>query len=840
MNDRQRPALFTPSASPGPAAEEGAGLSADFRALFDAAPTPLLVVDVPQFRIVAVNDAYLHATMARREALLGLPMFEAFPDDPDDVEACGVQNLSASLRRVLATRRPDAMPLQRYPIRRPAALGGGFEERWWNPINTPVLGSRGEVTLIIHRVEDLTEAMRLRSGWDAETRRPQELQALINQLRAAAVAAAQAQTALRASEARLALIFERAQVGLSEIAADGRFLQVNPELARIVGRSTEEVCRLTVAEVTHPDDMGLTVEAVSKVLSTGVSATLDKRYLRPDGSFVYAQSSVTRLDPGDGSEPRLLAVTMDIGARRAAEIALRDSEQRFRAIVDLVPDLLWSNDADGRVDWFNGRWSEYTGLTQQEARGEGWMAVIHPDDLADTRALWRHALQQQEPVVHEHRIRRHDGQYRWHLVRSQPLASVDGQRPRWFGSATDVHEQRIARDLLERRVQQRTSELRAVLNSAASAIIATDRAGRVTTLNPAAEALLRLPAVQAAGRPVTDFMDRRALQRCFHRLPLEVQQLVRPQARPRQRGRQGAQGKEWPILRADGSRFPALLNVSVLHDELSHATGFLAVVTDLSERKRLEEALRQRTAQAEAASRAKSTFLAHMSHEFRTPLNAVIGLSHLLAQMSLPERAVGFVRHIEQAGEQLLALINDVLDLSRIEAGEMQLERVPFALAELLESACALVQPQADAKALMLRLDLAPGLPATLLGDPLRLKQVLLNLLGNAVKFTPAGHVTLKVTQAAREGARATLCLEVIDTGIGIAPQVQARIFEAFTQADSSTTRRFGGTGLGLSIVRRLVDMMGGELTLDSTPGEGSRFTVRLPLEVAQDGAPVA
>jgi signal transduction histidine kinase len=236
---------------------------------------------------------------------------------------------------------------------------------------------------------------------------------------------------------------------------------------------------------------------------------------------------------------------------------------------------------------------------------------------------------------------------------------------------------------------------------------------------------------------------------------------------------------------------------------------------------------------AEAATQAKSAFLAHMSHEIRTPLNAVIGLSQLLAQMSLPERALGFVRHIELAGDQLLALINDVLDLSRIEAGELHLEVVPFELRSLLGAVRAMVQPQADAKALALRLDVPADVPEQLIGDPLRLRQVLLNLLSNAVKFTSSGSVTLRVRAPAAAPGRVWVLISVADTGIGISPEQQGRIFEPFTQADSSTTRRFGGTGLGLSIVRRLVGMMGGSLTLDSQLGEGSTFSVKLPFATA-------
>jgi signal transduction histidine kinase len=218
-----------------------------------------------------------------------------------------------------------------------------------------------------------------------------------------------------------------------------------------------------------------------------------------------------------------------------------------------------------------------------------------------------------------------------------------------------------------------------------------------------------------------------------------------------------------------------------------------------------------------------------MSHEFRTPLNAVLGFSQLLQQRSLPEDVARFIGHIHDAGEQLLALVSDVLDLSRIEAGEMRLEEAEFETAPLLDTVLAMVRPQADAKGLALVADVPATLPRRLVGDALRLRQVLLNLLGNAVKFTAAGSVTLRVHVLAAEAGQALLRFDVADTGIGIAPEQQMRIFEPFTQADASTTRRFGGTGLGLSIVRRLLDMMGGTLTVESQLGSGSTFSVTLP-----------
>ncbi|WP_156901846.1 PAS domain-containing protein, partial [Azohydromonas australica] len=186
-----------------------------------------------------------------------------------------------------------------------------------------------------------------------------------------------AEAALRQGEEELAMIFERALVGLSEIAPDGSFVRVNPELGRIVGRSTEALLSMTIADVTHPDDVARSLQAATRVLQQGGSATLEKRYRRPDGTLVVAQSSLTRLEPQPGTGPRLLAVTVDLTARRQAEAARRQSEAQMYAIANLVPDLLWSNRSDGHVDWYNKRWHEYTGLSDTNSTGEGWAASIH-------------------------------------------------------------------------------------------------------------------------------------------------------------------------------------------------------------------------------------------------------------------------------------------------------------------------------------------------------------------------------------------------------------------------------------------------------------------------------
>ncbi|WP_169517185.1 sensor histidine kinase [Azohydromonas australica] len=413
-----------------------------------------------------------------------------------------------------------------------------------------------------------------------------------------------------------------------------------------------------------------------------------------------------------------------------------------------------------------------------------------------------------------------------------------------------VHEQRMAKGInalasslqtQEQLVAQRTAEL----TEANAALV--ERAHTIADLYDEAPcgyvSLVADGTVLEANHTLLGMLGRARHELIGH----DLRELLAPASRGRLDScidavmRQGrVMEQELDFMFEDGSTMPMLLSMVAAPGTGSAAAPMRATLVDNSERKAreqqlqaLQQELRRRAQQAEAATRAKTAFLANMSHEIRTPLNAVIGLSQLLKEKELPQDAARFIHHIHQAGEQLLALTSDVLDFSRIEAGEFKLKAVRFELAPLLQEVCALVRPQADAKGLELRLDAAPGLPAQLMGDPLRLKQVLINLAGNAVKFTPSGSVVLSVRQTSCEGAQAMLRFEVTDTGIGIAPEQQARIFEPFTQADGSTTRRFGGAGLGLSIVRRLVDVMGGALSVQSQSGRGSVFSVELPLRLA-------
>ncbi|MBA3625909.1 MAG: response regulator, partial [Methylibium sp.] len=381
-------------------------------------------------------------------------------------------------------------------------------------------------------------------------------------------------------------------------------------------------------------------------------------------------------------------------------------------------------------------------------------------------------------------------------------------------------------------------------------IIGTTLGGKVTDWNAAAERIFGWCAEEAVGRPLGD-------------LTMDAERRE-DDARLLARVRRGESVAAFDTLRHDrqGREIHVSVSASPIHGSYGRVIGVARTVRDIRAQKAAERqvlelnaslerqvaertaqleaaraALEERTAQAEAASAAKSEFLANMSHEIRTPMNAVMGLTYLLEQSRLGTEQRGFVEKIKLASKSLLGVINDILDLSKVEAGQMALDEQVFSLPALLDETLGLMAVNAADKRLELALEAEPGLPAALRGDPQRLQQILVNLLGNAIKFTAEGRVCLAVRCEDRDEGRARLRFTVHDTGIGIAPDTLARLFTPFTQADTSTTRRFGGTGLGLSIVKRLAELMGGEAGARSTPGAGSEFWVALPLAKAEDAA---
>jgi PAS domain S-box-containing protein len=374
-------------------------------------------------------------------------------------------------------------------------------------------------------------------------------------------------------------------------------------------------------------------------------------------------------------------------------------------------------------------------------------------------------------------------------------------------------ETRRARDLTD-----------AILDTAGVLVIVTDREGRIERFNRAAEKLTAVATDTALGAPLIDLL-----------VPVERRDAVRdefaglgPDAFPRE--------YEQAIVTAAGEHRLIAWDVTCLVDDGGAISHLIATGTDISDQRRGAEALRVSTIEALAASRAKSEFVANMSHELRTPLNGVIGMLELLEDTPLTGEQRALVRTAVSSGDALVGVVNDVLDFSKIEAGKLELERRPFDPREIAESTCEMLAPEAHAKGVELTLWVGESVPAALVGDAHRVRQVLTNLIANAVKFTARGEVSVHVEASGDDPV--SLRVEVTDTGIGIEPEQLARLFEPFTQADTSTTRRFGGTGLGLAISRRLVAIMHGSLSADSVPGSGSTFRVVVPLAVADGPRP--
>ena len=278
-------------------------------------------------------------------------------------------------------------------------------------------------------------------------------------------------------------------------------------------------------------------------------------------------------------------------------------------------------------------------------------------------------------------------------------------------------------------------------------------------------------------------------------------------------------------IRKDGTPVEVSVILSPIKDDAGRLCGVSAIYSDITKHKRAEAELRKAKEAAEAASRAKSEFLANMSHEIRTPMNGILGMLEVALDVELSAELRDYLQTALSSANTLLVILNDILDFSKIEAGRMELEETPLSVAAVMDEAVGGQAVVAHNKGLDLRHEIAPGMPLVLLGDPTRLRQVLVNLINNAIKFTMRGSVEVRSTIERMDAAEAVLRFSVADTGIGMSREQREVIFEAFRQADGSTTRRYGGTGLGLSISQRLVVLMGGSLWVESEPGQGSTFS---------------
>ena len=441
-------------------------------------------------------------------------------------------------------------------------------------------------------------------------------------------------------------------------------------------------------------------------------------------------------------------------------------------------------------------------------------SLVHPEDLDAFSAATREVIAGKAPLLQiQHRMRHADGRWVWlETYGNVTQRDANGCAIRMTGTHSNITD----RKQLERALSNTLRVMQTLLETLPLPVIIRDTECRVTLVNAAWEKMLGITRQDITGKRIEAYPNWVVSdnQQESDQEVLVTKRAVR---------------YETVVHGLDGTNYDVIVAKTALVAEDGTVTGIASVVTDISEQKRNAEVLEKARLSAEAAVHAKSRFLANMSHELRTPLNGVVGMASLLENTALDAKQRRFVRTLKTSAEALVTLINDVLDLSKAEAGKLELARGPFELRRELEQVVGLFGARAYDKGIEIAAHIARGVPAIIHGDPIRLRQVLGNLVNNAVKFTESGAVLLGVTVVPDQGADTVLEFSVTDTGVGVSCDEQQRIFEAFEQADGSVTRKFGGTGLGLAISRQLVELMHGSMGLESEAGRGSRFSFRIP-----------
>ncbi len=621
-------------------------------------------------------------------------------------------------------------------------------------------------------------------------------------------------SALAASERRFRAAFDDAPSGMALVGLQGEFLQVNRAGCELVGYSEQELLRMSIADIVHPDELEAELLSLARVIRDGGHGYNNElRLVHRDGGvrWIRLQSILVRNE--DGESFCTVAQVQDLTLLRDLEQELRIAEMRFQALVEHLPAVVYmtADDADETMLYLSPFFEELTGFSIEQdgpcRNAQAWLEFIHPDDRERVVHKGEAFDLTTNQVALEYRLRRADGAYIWVNDIYAAVTDDAGQIIAWQGVIIDVTESIEARHAIAR--------LASIVEASDDAIFSRTPEGRITYWNPAAERLYGYPAAEALGQSLTMLFREKG------------EKLL---AAPEDFAEGSARRFDARHVRKDGALVDVAVAVFPVRDAEGNIAGISGIARDISGRLATERRLRTALEAAEAGVRAKGLFLAMMSHELRTPLQAVLGYADFLLsarQGRLSPEQREDIGYIHQGASRMVHLIEQMLDLSRMEAGRLDLRCEAIDLRRIMELVRQDVAPQAEEKGLALTLA-APVRAPRAVGDAERVRQIVLNLVGNAVKFTQAGEITIRA-----RARRGWVEVAVADTGIGIAPQELAHIFEEFRQVDSTLSRRHGGAGLGLAISQRLAEQMGGTITVESTPGQGSIFTLRLPMAQA-------
>ncbi|MEQ1798517.1 MAG: chemotaxis protein CheB [Lacibacter sp.] len=559
----------------------------------------------------------------------------------------------------------------------------------------------------------------------------------------------------------------------------------------------------------------------------------------------------------------IMNMAVDVTEQAIARTKIEESENQFRQMAELMPQKVWTTDAEGNKNYFNQTLLDYAGYTFEELKGDGWGKIIHPEDWEKNKIPWEESIRTGNDYEAENRLLRKDGIYLWHLTRAVAIKDEKGKIKMWVGSKTEIQEQREQKEELERSVAERTHELRkanleleekhhelyvtkekllteysrSLIEASLDPLVTINPEGKITDMNQATVKITGLSKENLIG---SDFFT-------YFTEPQKASEVYEEVFQ------NGSVVSAPLVLRhVDGTLTDIFLNGSVYKDGSNTVQGVVLVARDVTDEKRIARELTEAivfaelatglaedaktkaenaTLIAEDAVKAKQQFLSNMSHEIRTPMNAIIGFTKVVLKTDLTAKQREYLTAIKLSGNSLIVLINDILDLAKVDAGKMTFEEIPFKLSSSISAMVHLFEAKFQEKNLQLVQEYDNSIPEVLLGDPVRLHQIILNLMSNAVKFTSAGTITVSLHLLNEDEQKAEIECSVADTGTGIPENKTDQIFEKFHQASSDTSRLYGGTGLGLAIAKQLVESQGGTIAVKSEMGVGSVFSFTLPFK---------
>lgn len=602
---------------------------------------------------------------------------------------------------------------------------------------------------------------------------------------------------------------------LSLASMEGYFIRLNPAFTEALGYTEEELCSKPVTAFIHPDDIQRTIDEIKKQQQGAMVWSFENRYRTkdgqykwfswksiPDGNIMYgAARDITEIKTLNADlEARVAERTRELShAQNVAEML----QARTEAILKVAPVTLWAIDNKGIFQFYEGRGLKDLPERQHKQIGKNIfdVAAKYPNSMK--------AIQEALAGKASEAISEVDNKF--YKNRIIPQFDENDKIIGAVGVTIDVTAETI-QDLERRKWEE-------IFERAPWGIAIATAEHKISMVNPAflkmhggtAKDWIGQPAGKMYGpNPPAEHIERRKKIIEENRLHFENEH-----------------------MNLDGSLFPVSNDLSLIRDDSGKPLYIVGNFFDLTMARKADRDVRE----ALEASKLKSTFLANMSHEIRTPINGVIGMTHLLKDTHLNDEQKDLCENISRSAESLLSVINDILDFSKVEAGRLDIENLAFDLTEMVNEVVSTLEYSAKKKSIVLRLEYPNPLAQLIVSDPGRIRQILNNLLSNALKFTSVGFVTLRVITS-KVGQKAKVRFEIQDTGIGITSEVQAKLFEPFSQADSSTTRRYGGSGLGLSISKGLVDLLGGQIGVTSQIGKGSIFWVNLEVDLAAGSVP--